>query len=205
MSCRCLGQCSNRAPQTQQDRTQLKGNTEGKTVEGEGKRKRRRGRLKENAATRTTRAQTRTEATGKGEDKSAGGRETETPPEEGEGTAGEVPGYKPTAEDLGLREIYGDWVHANPGTHLDGGVCNNSEWQAWWRDLAVMPSRRYDVPSGKVRRRFVRTLREELKGVRDRRWNSERFIIFQTVTLQQARHVTAFQAIRCRIEKRLDT
>ena len=67
-----------------------------------------------------------------------------------------------------------------------------------------MPLRRYDAPSGKVGRRFIGTLGEELKGVQDRRWNLERFIIFQTVILKRARHVTAFQAIRRRIEKRLD-
>ena len=127
-----------------------------------------------------------------------------TPSGEGEGTAGNVTGYQPTPEDLSLREVYGDWVHANPVTHLDGGARDKSVWQTWWRDLAVMPSRRYDAPSGKVGRRFVRTLREEMKGVRDRRWNSEWFIIFQTVILQRACHVTASQAIRRRIEKRLD-
>ena len=42
----------------------------------------------------------------------------------------------------------------------------------------------------------------ELQGVRDRRWNSERFILFQTVILQRACHVTASHAIRRRIEKR---
>ena len=35
---------------------------------------------------------------------------------------GYVPGYVPTPEDLRLREVYGDWVHGNLGTHLDGGV-----------------------------------------------------------------------------------
>ena len=43
-----------------------------------------------------------------------------------------------------------------------------------------------------------------MKGVRERRRNSERFIVFHTMILQRARHVTASQAIRCRIEKRLD-
>ena len=38
----------------------------------------------------------------------------------------------------------------------------------------------------------------------DRRWNSERFNVFQTVILQRARHVTASHAIRRRIDKRLD-
>ena len=40
--------------------------------------------------------------------------------------------------------------------------------------------------------------------MRDRLWNSERFIVFQTVILQRARHVTASQAIPWCIEKRLD-
>ena len=78
-----------------------------------------------------------------------------------------MPGYNPTPEDLRIREVYRDWVHANPGTYLDGGVRDESEWQAWWRDLAVMPPRRYDAPSSIVGRRFVGTLREELKGVQD--------------------------------------
>ena len=80
-----------------------------------------------------------------------------------------MPGYVPTPEDLRLWEVYGDWVHGNSGTHLDVGVANDSAWQTWWHDLAVMPSRRYDAPSGKVGRRFVGMLGAELQGVRDRR------------------------------------
>ena len=40
----------------------------------------------------------------------------------GRGESGNEPGYNPTQEDLRLREVYGDWVHGNPGTHLDGGI-----------------------------------------------------------------------------------
>ena len=90
-------------------------------------------------------------------------------PVEGGGGEGGGPGYTPTSEDLRLREVYGDWVHANTGTHLDGGIGNDEVWQAWWRDLAVMPSRRYDAPSEKVGRRFVRTLGGELRGAWDRK------------------------------------
>ena len=68
----------------------------------------------------------------------------------------------------------------------------------------VMPSRRYDTPSGKFGRRFVVALVGYLRWLRDRLWNSERFVVFQTVILQQARHVTASQAIRRRIEKRIE-
>ena len=47
---------------------------------------------------------------------------------EGEGERGDVPGYVPTPEDLRLREVYGDWVHGNLGTHLDGGVAEYGLW-----------------------------------------------------------------------------
>ena len=122
----------------------------------------------------------------------------------GEGESGDVPGYVPTPEDLRLREVYGDWVHRNPCTHLDGGVKDDSAWQAWWHDLSVMPSRRYDAPSGKVGRRFIGMLGVEMQGVRDRQWNLEWFFVFQTVILQRARHVTASHAIRRQIAKQLD-
>ena len=60
---------------------------------------------------------------------------------DGEGEIGDALGYVPTPEDLCLREVYGDWVHENPGTHLDGGVADDWTWQGWWRNLAVTPSR----------------------------------------------------------------
>ena len=47
---------------------------------------------------------------------------------EGEGESGDVPGYVLTSEDLRLREVYRDWVHRIPGTHLDGGVKDKSAW-----------------------------------------------------------------------------
>ena len=85
-----------------------------------------------------------------------------TAPTEGEGKEGDNLGYNPTPEDLHLREVHEDWVHANPGTHLDSGIRDGAAWQAWWHDVAVMPSRRDDAPSGRVERHFVGTLRKEL-------------------------------------------
>ena len=38
----------------------------------------------------------------------------------------------------------------------------------------------------------------------DRLWNSERFIVFQTVILKRARNFTTSKAIRRRIKNRLD-
>ena len=120
---------------------------------------------------------------------------TATTPVEGEGMVGEDLGYNPTPEDLHFWEVYGDWLHANTGTHLDRDFHDDSAWQAWWRDLAVMPSRRYGTSSGRIGRRFVRTLGVEFKGVLDRQWNSERFIVFQTVILQRDQRVTVSHAI----------
>ena len=97
---------------------------------------------------------------------------------DGKGGSGDAPGYVPTPEDLRLQEVYGDWVHGNPGTHLDGRIMDDGTWQWWWSDLAVIPSRRYKAPCGKVGRRYVNALVRELRGVRDRQWNSERFIVF---------------------------
>ena len=69
---------------------------------------------------------------------------------EGDGEEGDEPGYTLNLEDLCLREVYVDWVHADPGTHLDGSIGDDAAWQSWWRDLAVMPSRIYDAPNRKV-------------------------------------------------------
>ena len=140
-------------------------------------------------ATTTKRKGTKTQARRRG-----AAAETAKPDKE-EDEKGDVPRYIPTPEDLPLREVYGDWVHGNPGTHLDGGVKEDGLWQGWWCDLAVMPPRRYEAPSGKVGRRYVNALADELPGIRDRRWNSERFIVFQTGTIQRARHVIASRDI----------
>ena len=52
-----------------------------------------------------------------------------TTPSEGKGMAGDEPGNTPTPDHLCLQEVYGDWIHANPGTHLDGGIRNDSVCQ----------------------------------------------------------------------------
>ena len=67
-----------------------------------------------------------------------------------------------------------------------------------------MTSRLYDAPIRKVGQSFVVALVEDLRGVRDRLWNLERFIVFQMVIVQKSRHVTASQEIRRRIEKILE-
>ena len=72
------------------------------------------------------------------------------------------------------------------------GVDDYGYWQTRWRTLAVIPARYYDVLSGRVRWRFVYALAAEFVGVWERRWIVDRFIVFQMVILQHARHVKTF-------------
>ena len=62
----------------------------------------------------------------------------------------------------------------------------------------------YDVLSRRFGHRFVKALATELTGVQQGRWNAERFIVFQMVTLQRVRHVTKSCDIRRNINQRLD-
>ena len=69
----------------------------------------------------------------------------------------------------------------------------------------MIPVRRYDAPGVKVGRRFMRMLIAELQVFFKQKYNVGHFIIFHTVILKRARHVSGAQATRQRIGKRLDT
>ena len=45
--------------------------------------------------------------------------------------------------------------------------------------LVFIHTQRYDAPSGKVGKIFVATLSVEINGVRYRKWNSKKVIVFQ--------------------------
>ena len=103
-----------------------------------------------------------------------------------------------------LYGIYQDWVHQNPVEHLDVGIAEDSKWQERWEKLVCIPTQRYDPPSGKVGKIFVGILSVELDGIRARKWNAERVIVFQSVILQRAQGVKNYAQIRKRILFRLD-
>ena len=131
VSCQCLGQCANVAPQTQQEKQWM---TQGTNTEetGTGNRKSQRRRTK-GEMTRT-RAEGERKGNGPIQDQPTPPQRTATRRAERQGWGnqkpehadrkverGDAPGYTPTPEDLRLREVYGEWVHVIPGTHLDGG------------------------------------------------------------------------------------
>ena len=126
------------------------------------------------------------------------------PPEPSRGAAdtlheredGDVPGSSLSDADQKMDKVYGDHVHQNPGKHLTGGIADDALWQERWLQLASFPSHAYDVPSGAVGKRFVERVAEELKGIRSRKWNSERFLVLQVVILQRSRDVKRSRDVR---------
>ena len=76
----------------------------------------------------------------------------------------DLKGYETTPGDHSMQEVYIDWVNANIGSHLTGGIGEDNQWQMWWQDLTVLPLRRYDVLGRKVGRRFIRALAADLTG-----------------------------------------
>ena len=94
--------------------------------------------------------------------------------------------------------VYQDWVHQNPGEHLDGGISEDSKWKARWKRLFFL-TQCDDAPSGKVRKIFVGILSVELDGSRDRKWNVERVIVFQSIILQHAQGINNYAKIQKRI------
>ena len=88
-----------------------------------------------------------------------------------------------------LEAVYGTVLHHDNRTQLDRDFVDDKLWQTFWREIVALPAQRYDVPVGRVDRIFVDALAEELEGVDGRRWNVERFIVFQVVILQRTTEV----------------
>ena len=74
-----------------------------------------------------------------------------TPPEDN----ADLPGFTPERAHLFLQEFYGDFLHHNDWSHLDGGVVDDAIWQRRWRRLAAQSEIWYATPSGAVDCRFT--------------------------------------------------
>ena len=101
--------------------------------------------------------------------------------------------------DYMLYGVCQGWVHQNLGDHLDGGIAEESKWQARRKTLVCIPTQHYYALSRKFGRRFVGILSVELDWVCARNWNAERVIVFQSVILQHAQGVNNSAQIRKRI------
>ena len=77
-----------------------------------------------------------------------------TPPEEN----ADIPGFTPERAHLLLQGVYGDFPHHNDGSHLDGGIADDSARQRHWCRIAAQSASCYATPSVTVGRRFTATL-----------------------------------------------
>jgi hypothetical protein len=119
---------------------------------------------------------------------------------------GDLPGVTASDADQKLMEAYGDYIHQNDGSHLDGGIQDDDVWQEHcWCKLVILPPQHYDSPSGPVGCRFVRLLtKEELEGIHSRKWNSKQFLGFQMVILQRSKEVRGAGNIKRRLSRWMD-
>ena len=76
-----------------------------------------------------------------------------------------------TGADRRLLGIFGDIVHLNNGTHLDGGigVDEDKKWQRLHNCVASCPLPLYNLPNGQWAQRFLTTLTGLWVGVIQRR------------------------------------
>jgi hypothetical protein len=122
-------------------------------------------------------------------------------------------GYRVIENDLRLQElsladwkllgVYGDTIHHNVGIHLDGGIEDNITWQKRWRRVVSTPISLWFALKGRIGRTFVEMWTKEWRGVRERRWNSEKAILFATCMLRRKSTVRSASGIKATIEARL--
>mgnify|MGYP006186617991 CR=1 FL=1 len=115
----------------------------------------------------------------------------------------DLAGQQSTISDLKLMAVYGDTTHRNDGRHLHGGVPEDEVWQRRYDQVVANPHKLYLPPQGKVGKAVVSTYAKELRGVRERRWNSERPLCFLACILRRRPDCTRSADIKRRIENRL--
>ncbi len=105
--------------------------------------------------------------------------------------------------DNQLIGVFGDSIHCNDGHHLDGGIADDGVWQGWYDRVVSHPHLINYPPKGGVGQQVVATLAREFRGVRERKWNSERTLIFAACVLRKSPVVIRARDIKHRVERRL--
>ena len=116
----------------------------------------------------------------------------------------DLPGFTSEHAHLLLQGVYGDLLHHNDGSHLDGGIADDAAWQRRWRRLTAQSVSWYAMPYGAVGRQFTGILATEWRGVLGRSWNSERPLVFARIVLMKTLGVCRAREIWTRIMRRMD-
>ena len=112
--------------------------------------------------------------------------------------------FVPERAHMLLQGVYGDFLHHNDGSHLEGVIVDNALWKRRWRWLAAQSASWYATPSGEVGRRFTAILAASWRGVLERSWKSKRSLVFSHVVLTKTLGVRRAREIWARIMRRMD-
>jgi len=153
---------------------------------------------------------TQSETEDEGNDGGGGNPGTIARGEGGTGTLRDIEGDEDLARqvlypcDNQLIAVYGDTIHRNDGRHLDGGIADDNVWQGRYDRVVSHPHPMYNPPKGGLGQRVVSTMAREFTGVRERKWNSERALIFAACVLRKSPGVVRARDIKRRVERRLN-
>ena len=103
-----------------------------------------------------------------------------------------------------LAIVYGGTIHDDDGTHLKGGISDDSLWQGYHRRLVTLTPQLYTCPGKAAGKDFINQLCEEFLGVTERKWNSERPLVFCLAMLQKKPGITQSSDIQRRLKYRLE-
>ena len=120
------------------------------------------------------------------------------------GENADLTGFTPECAHLLLQGVYGDFLHHNDRSHLDGRIVDNSVCQCRWRRIPFQSTSWYATPSGVVGHHFTAILPAEWHGVLVRSSNSERPLVFAHVILTKTLGVRRALEIRARITQRIN-
>ena len=81
--------------------------------------------------------------------------------------------------------LYGDTIHHNDGTHLDGGIgiAEERKMKRLWIWITKDPNPFYEIPRGKIGNCFLKIQTTLFKLVYKHHWNSEKPLIFSAYIL----------------------
>ena len=111
-----------------------------------------------------------------------------------------------TAADRKLMSVYGDTIHQNDGTHLDGGIgaFEDRKWQRLYKRIIACNLPLYDLPSGKYANTFLELQTQLWRDVRARKCNSEKALLFAPLILRKVKGLKTFSETKPIIWARLE-
>ena len=103
-----------------------------------------------------------------------------------------------------IAAVYGSTLQDDDGTQLDGGIRDDLIWQGYHRRLVTLTPQLYTCPGKAAGKEFIHQLCEEFNGVLERKWNSERPLVFCLAMLQKKPGITQSSDIQKCLKHRLE-